>query len=105
MLAATVAAHRFAEYNGSGEGAAAGVALARAAVGRSAAEVAANAHQVHGAIGMTQEYPLHHFTRRIWAWGHEWGTERQWNGRIGASVAAAGAAALWPEVAVSLTAL
>lgn len=98
MLAATVAAQRFAEL-GDGDGdAAATVALAGASVTRSAAEVAANAHQVHGAIGMTQEYPLHHFTRRMWAWSHEWGSERQWNARIGVSAAAAGAELLWPRV-------
>lgn len=102
LLAATVAAHRFADTGGSGD-AGATVALACAAVARSAGEVAAHAHQVHGAIGMTQEYPLHHFTRRMWAWGHEWGSERGWNARIGASVAAAGAEALWPGVAVGLT--
>jgi acyl-CoA dehydrogenase len=26
------------------------------------------AHQAHGAIGMTEEYPLHHFTRRLQLW-------------------------------------
>jgi acyl-CoA dehydrogenase len=104
MLAATVAAHRFAESGEGTDEVAATVALAKAAVTRSAAEVAAHAHQVHGAIGMTQEYPLHHFTRRIWAWSHEWGSERRWDARIGASVAASGAEALWPRVAAGLTA-
>lgn len=102
MLAATVAASCFAKMDASGQSGAI-VALASAAVARSASEVSAHAHQIHGAIGMTQEYPLHHFTRRIWAWGHEWGSERSWNARIGASVAAAGAEALWPSVAVGLT--
>lgn len=98
MLAATVAAQRLAEL-GDGDGdVAATVALAGASVTRSAAEVAANAHQVHGAIGMTQEYPLHHFTRRMWAWSHEWGSERLWNARIGVSAAAAGTELLWPRV-------
>lgn len=98
MLAASVAVQRFADLGGVGREAAEIVSLARAAVSRSAAEVAANAHQVHGAIGMTQEYPLHHFTRRIWVWGHEWGSEQFWNARIGVSVAAEGAEALWSEV-------
>jgi len=34
------------------------------------------AHQLHGAMGMTREYPLHHFTRRLRAWSFEWGTGR-----------------------------
>ncbi|SDO65581.1 acyl-CoA dehydrogenase [Nakamurella panacisegetis] len=33
-----------------------------------AREAARAAHQVHGAIGMTREYPLHLFTRRLHAW-------------------------------------
>lgn len=33
-----------------------------------AGEIARLAHQLHGAIGITAEYPLHHVTRRIWAW-------------------------------------
>lgn len=34
----------------------------------SATEIARLAHQLHGAIGTTDEYPLHRLTRRIWAW-------------------------------------
>ncbi len=41
------------------------------------------AHQAHGAMGVTREYPLHHFTRRLWAWRHEWGTTRDWRRRVG----------------------
>ena len=26
------------------------------------------AHQAHGAMGMTQEYPLQHLSRRLWSW-------------------------------------
>ena len=43
------------------------------------------AHQAHGAIGMTREYPLHQFTRRLHAWRHDLGTERQ----LAASLASA----------------
>ena len=25
-------------------------------------------------MGMTQEYPLHHFSRRLWSWRKEYGT-------------------------------
>jgi acyl-CoA dehydrogenase len=35
------------------------------------------AHQAHGAIGMTREYPLHQYTRRLNSWRHEFGTERE----------------------------
>jgi acyl-CoA dehydrogenase len=33
--------------------------------------VAASAHQVHAAIGVTDEHSLNHFTRRLWAWRDE----------------------------------
>ena len=56
------------------------------------------AHQVHGAIGFTQEYPLHHFTRRLNGWRMECGNDRYWSEILGARVAALGADGLWPEV-------
>jgi acyl-CoA dehydrogenase len=49
------------------------------------------AHQAHGAMGVTREYPLHHLTRRLWAWRHEWGTTRQWRRDLGAQIVAHGA--------------
>ena len=72
ILATEVAARRFAEV---GVEAGFEVGVAKASAGRAASEVAAHAHQVHGAIGMTREYTLHHFTRRLWTWRQEWGSE------------------------------
>jgi acyl-CoA dehydrogenase len=86
-LTADVAARRFAE---SGIGASFEVAVAKASASRAASEVATHAHQVHGAIGMTQEYPLHQFTRRLWAWRQEWGSERRWAETVGRQVAEGG---------------
>ena len=37
-----------------------------------AAQAAAAAHQAHGAIGMTREYPLQQITRRVHAWRQAW---------------------------------
>jgi len=56
----------------------------------------AAAHQLHGAIGMTREYPLHHFTRRLRAWSFEWGTGPQCGQEIGALAVRSGAERLWP---------
>jgi len=56
------------------------------------------AHQVHGAIGFTQEYPLHHFTRRLNRWRMECGNDRYWSEKLGAQVAALGADGLWTEI-------
>jgi len=44
---------------------------ARIRVADAGDSVSAIAHQVHGAIGITREYSLQHFTRRLWAWRNE----------------------------------
>jgi len=62
-------------------------------------EGAAIAHQVHGAIGFTDEHILHRFTRRLWAWRDDFGSESEWAVGLGALVAANGADQLWPMVA------
>lgn len=101
ILATEVAARRFAEV---GVEAGFEVGAAKASAGRAASEVATHAHQVHGAIGMTREYALHHFTRRLWTWRQEWGSEGRWSRAVGEQVIAAGADALWPRVATGLVA-
>lgn len=72
------------------------VAVAKTRVGEAAGEVAAACHQVHGAMGFTQEHPLHFATRRLWSWRDEAGGEGYWQRRIGDQVCARGGAALWP---------
>ena len=54
------------------------------------------AHQVHGAIGFTAEYRLHHFTRRLWQWRSEFGNDRYWAEKLGTLVAAKGPQGYWP---------
>jgi alkylation response protein AidB-like acyl-CoA dehydrogenase len=63
-----------------------------------ASRAAAIAHQVHGAIGVTEEHPLHLFTRRIWDWRDDFGSDVEWSGCLGRKVARAGGPALWAEV-------
>jgi acyl-CoA dehydrogenase len=58
----------------------------------------ATAHQVHGAIGFTDEHALHRFTQRLWSWRSECGNDRYWSQRLGAEVARAGADAFWPQL-------
>lgn len=41
------------------------------------------AHQVHGAIGFTEEHQLHLFTRRLMAWRNEYGNNRFWAKKLG----------------------
>ncbi len=56
------------------------------------------AHQVHGAIGYTQDYALHTVTRRLMGWRSEYGNGAFWSVRLGRHVAKGGGAALWQEV-------
>jgi acyl-CoA dehydrogenase len=79
-------------------GAAFEIASAKVVCGEAAGRVAAAAHQVHAAMGFTDEPPLHLFTRRLWTWRDASGAERFWARRIGAAALARGGAALWPDL-------
>ena len=71
-------------------------AMAKARCGEAAGHVAEIGHQIHGAMGFTQEHPLHRATRRLWSWRDEFGSDALWQERIGRAVCAGGGAALWP---------
>jgi acyl-CoA dehydrogenase len=74
------------------------VACAKIRTAQAAREVSLVAHQVHGAIGVTQEYPLHHSTLRLMAWRDEYGHEGEWAIALGRGVQRSGADAFWPSV-------
>lgn len=59
------------------------IGAAKVVAGRAASRVAAMAHQVHGAIGVTQEHPLHRFTASLWRWRDDYGTEAEWALELG----------------------
>lgn len=67
------------------------VAAARVVVDRAITDGTRAAHQAHGAMGVTREYPLHHLSRRLWSWRHEWGTTTSWRRELGSQVVDAGA--------------
>lgn len=73
-------------------------AAAKAYAGRAVAIINRLAHQLHGAIGFTDEHRLQYWTRRLWSWRDEFGTEAEWAAHFGRSIAGAGGAALWPSV-------
>jgi acyl-CoA dehydrogenase len=75
------------------------VAIAKARAGEAAGHVAAICHQVHGAMGFTQEHPLHFATRRLWSWRDEFGAEAYWQERLGRLVCAGGGDGFWPMLA------
>lgn len=71
-------------------------AAAKVRAGAAASAVAKLAHQVHGAIGFTQEHKLHHLTGRLWAWRDEAGSEPMWAQALAGAVLAEGPDGLWP---------
>jgi acyl-CoA dehydrogenase len=56
------------------------------------------AHQVHAAIGITFEYQLNFFTRRLWSWRDEYGSDAMWAEKLGAAVVDIGGEALWEKI-------
>jgi acyl-CoA dehydrogenase len=95
LVAVETAAVAVAEARASAEFA---VAAAKIRAGMAAGRVAEIAHQVHGAIGFTEEHFLHYLTRRLWSWRDEFGDESWWALALGQQVAAAGADGLWPLI-------
>ena len=56
------------------------------------------AHQVHGAIGFTDEYGLHYYTKRLWSWRAEFGTAGVWAEYLGGVALRAGGDGIWAYV-------
>lgn len=65
------------------------VACAKLRANQATGACALIAHQVHGAIGITEEFDLHRFTNRLWAWRSEFGNDRFWAQRLGRHMLAA----------------
>jgi acyl-CoA dehydrogenase len=59
-------------------------ACARVLTGEAAIVAARLAHQVHGAIGFSMEYPLQRYSRRLWDWSAADGSTAAWAAAIGA---------------------
>lgn len=56
------------------------------------------AHQVHGAIGFTEEYPLHPLTRRLWSWRSEFGNDSFWSDVLAPRIIERGADNFWADL-------
>jgi acyl-CoA dehydrogenase len=82
--------------DGAGEQFHLAVAAAKTVSSRSVATTNKLAHQLHGAIGYTDEHRLQYWTRRLWAWRDEFGTETQWGAILGRALVSRGGEALWP---------
>jgi acyl-CoA dehydrogenase len=98
VLAANVAAAGAAADRAAAHGSDFAVAAAKARIGEAASLACAIAHQVHGAMGFTQEHALHRFTTRLWSWREEFGDETYWWGWLGRAAARQGGDGLWPFI-------
>jgi acyl-CoA dehydrogenase len=77
------------------------ITAAKVLADEAASEATRHAHQAHGAMGMTREYPLHHLSRRLWAWRSEYGDERAMSRTLGEMVVGVGADRLYPLISGS----
>lgn len=78
------------------------IAIAKIRCGQAASRVAAAAHQAHGAMGFTREYALGRFTRRLWQWQDEFGSEVEWSEMLGRAVLGSPDPRLWPRISQSV---
>jgi acyl-CoA dehydrogenase len=78
------------------EGGVSAVLAAKAQASHGAGVVAAIAHQLHGAIGTTEEHRLRLTTTRLWSWRDEDSSAAECFAELGRSVMRAGAGGLWP---------
>lgn len=74
------------------------IAAAKLRANRAVGIGATVAHQVHGAIGFTHEYPLHHLTRSLWKWRSDFGNDAHWATVLGTAVIDAGPDSFWPDL-------
>ncbi|WP_419932435.1 acyl-CoA dehydrogenase family protein [Candidatus Poriferisodalis sp.] len=81
------------------------IAAAKLIANQAAARATKACHQAHGAMGMTQEYPLHHFSRRLWSWRKEYGSDAHWSAVLGTMATGVGADGLYPLITSGTPAL
>lgn len=74
------------------------IGSARARAARAASTATPIVHQLHGALGFTEEHVLHRYTTRLWSWRDESGTQASWERDLGSRIANLGAGPLWPLV-------
>lgn len=95
VLAEHVAASRIAAQIGCSGGGPAPeplrAALAKSRTSEAAALAAPTVHAVHGAIGITAEFDLQLYTRRLHEWRSDFGAEGHWNRVLGRALLASDA--------------
>jgi acyl-CoA dehydrogenase len=100
-IASAEAAARDADEGGLRNGGSFSIAAAKSQASEFAQRIAGISHQSMGAMGFTHEHILHHYTRRLWVWRRDFGSETFWGEKIGAAYAKAGPQALWEGLSAS----
>lgn len=68
------------------------IAISKVRAGLAVQKGAMLAHQIHGAIGVTLEYPLARLSCQMWQWVEEFGGQRYWAATLGRASVGAGSA-------------
>jgi len=100
-IASAEAASRDTDEGGLAGGGSFSIAAAKSQCSDFAHRISAIAHQSMGAMGFTHEHILHHYTRRLWVWRRDFGSESFWGEKIGAAYAKAGPGKLWEGLSAS----
>jgi alkylation response protein AidB-like acyl-CoA dehydrogenase len=100
-IASAEAAARDADEGGLLDGGRFSIAAAKSQASEFAQRIASISHQSMGAMGFTHEHILHHYTRRLWVWRRDFGSETFWGEKIGQAYAKAGPDALWASLSAS----
>lgn len=82
----------------SGTASALVTSAAKARAAEAAGIASAIAHQLHGAMGFAEEHSLSLFTKALWSWRDEFGSEAFWARRAGDAIFDAGPENLWPLI-------
>lgn len=75
------------------------IAAARSRLGDAADAAIAISHQVHGALGFSQEYALNSRTRRLMAWRDDFGSVLYWRRVLARQFTGLSCEAFWPAIA------
>ncbi|PZP90947.1 MAG: acyl-CoA dehydrogenase [Variovorax paradoxus] len=96
--AAVRVAVQAAAQTADGPWALAAMAAAKVRAGEAAGLCARIAHQLHGAMGVTAEHPLHQSTRRLLSWRDDHGAEAWWSRVLVQTLRDAAAPGAWQAV-------
>lgn len=94
--AANLAADGFAR---DASGTSVAIAAARSRISDAAGVAIGLAHQLHGAMGFTEEHRLHWYTTAIWSWRDEFGSAASWTRKLGAAALSRSGPDYWPFIA------